>query len=61
MSKRQTKKEDKQTTRVTIDLPLDIHKKAAEIAKNEDRSLRNYIFRLIKLDIRAREQEQEQK
>jgi hypothetical protein len=50
----------KQTKRITIDLPLDIHARVTEIADSEDRSIRNYIFRLIKLDIMARERDQEE-
>lgn len=61
MSKKPTKKEEKQTKRITIDLPLDIHAKVTEIADSEDRSVRNYIFRLIKLDIMAREREGEER
>lgn len=57
MSKKRTKKDEKQTKRITIDLPLDIHAKVTEIADSEDRSVRNYIFRLIRLDIMARELE----
>lgn len=60
MSKKQENQDKKQTKRITIDLPLDIHARVTEIADSEDRSIRNYIFRLIKLDIMAREREQEE-
>lgn len=50
-------KKNKSNVRVTVDVPIEMHKDLKEMADNDDRSVRNFVLVLIKREIRRRREE----